>query len=55
MLKVSVNPKLSTTTTKNRAALIVTVEAVLVFISCVTWCLQCFDAVGWVAGRASDL
>ena len=21
----------------------------------VVWCLQCFDAVGWAAGRASGL
>ena len=27
--------------------------AVLFF--CVFWCLQCFDAVGWVEGRASGL
>jgi len=25
------------------------------FSSALLWCLQCFDAVGWVAGRASDL
>jgi len=21
----------------------------------VSWCLQCFDAIGWAAGRASGL
>jgi len=26
-----------------------------VIVSVFIWCLQCFDAVGWVAGRASGL
>jgi len=29
-------------------------EFVLLFIL-MNWCLQCFDAVGWVAGRAYGL
>jgi len=29
--------------------------AVKMLCVCVCLCLQCFDAVGWAAGRASDL
>jgi len=26
----------------------------LLHLTCIVLCLQCFDAVGWAAGRASD-
>ena len=30
-------------------------KAVIVLLVCTAICLQCFDAVGWAAGRASGL
>ena len=27
----------------------------VVHLLCICWCLRCFDAVGWAAGRASGL
>jgi len=31
------------------------VEIIIIIITTITLCLQCFDAVGWAAGRASGL
>ena len=33
----------------------VCVIVIIFILLCVMCCLQCFDAVGWVAGRASGL
>ena len=32
-----------------------TVVSIFLFLSFIYSCLQCFNAVGWAAGRASDL
>ena len=39
----------------DNVAVAVIFTGILILDNCVARCLQCFDAVGWAAGRASGL